>query len=228
MALAKYKTIYADPPWNERGAGRIKRGADRHYPLMKTPEIIALQDFVMSLAHPEGCHLYLWVTNNFLKDGLRVMEEWGFRYITKISWHKEGNIGLGQYFRGTSEDCLFGVRGRLPYKVVNGKRQQGRTSFSAPKQGHSQKPEKMVEMIETVSYAPYIELFAREPREGWDSWGLSIDDLIAEHAKHIDIDTVIKEEKVRIVLSTIPKDPEDQPTMQLLPEEQGKIQHGYS
>ena len=72
----KYKTIYADPPWYERGAGKIKRGADRHYPLMKTEEIKALP--VRELIDPAGCHLYLWTTNNFLPDALEVVKAWGF------------------------------------------------------------------------------------------------------------------------------------------------------
>lgn len=74
---AKYDIIYADPPWNEAGGGKIKRGADRHYPLMRTKEIIALP--VMDLA-ADNAHLYLWVTNNFLPDGLEVMKAWGFEY----------------------------------------------------------------------------------------------------------------------------------------------------
>ncbi|MCK5641183.1 MAG: hypothetical protein KAJ19_10310 [Gammaproteobacteria bacterium] len=93
----KYKTIYADPPWPERGGGKIKRGADRHYPLMKVKEIISMSDFVNSISD-ENCHLYLWVTNNYLPSGLQVMEAWGFRYITTITWVKD-RIGLGQYFR---------------------------------------------------------------------------------------------------------------------------------
>lgn len=163
----KFKTIYADPPWNESGGGKIKRGADRYYPLMKTKDIMALpiQDIT-----DDNCHLYLWVTNNFLADGLRVMEAWGFRYVTTITWVKD-RIGLGQYYRGITEQCLFGVKGNLPYKIIDGKRQQGVTVVNAPKTKHSQKPIEMRNMIETVSYPPYIELFAREKFENWDSWG---------------------------------------------------------
>jgi len=165
----KYKTILADPPWSETGGGKIRRGADRHYPLMKTSEILTMAPFVRSLAD-ENCHLYLWVTNNFLKDGLKVMEHWGFTYKTKITWMKD-RFGLGQYFRGITEDCLFGVKGCLPYKTVNGKRQQGVTGFLAPRGKHSEKPEEMRKMIEKVSYPPYIELFARKRTPGWDAWG---------------------------------------------------------
>ena len=164
----KYATIYADPPWLERGGGKIKRGADRHYALMKTTEIMELP--IKEIA-ADDAHLYLWVTNNFLPDGLRVMGAWGFRYVTIITWNKD-RIGLGQYFRGLTEHCLFGVKGRLPYKAISGKRQQGKTGFYAPKTEHSVKPEEMRLMIERVSYPPYIELFARQETEGWDTWGI--------------------------------------------------------
>lgn len=214
----EYRTILADPPWLERGGGQIKRGADRHYPLMSTDAICTLP--VREWTAPDA-HLYLWVTNNFLPDGLRVMQAWGFRYVTKIDWYKgyfdpeafvifrealrdvankavtvplddfadrafaemceatcesdldeDFEIGLGQYFRGCTESCLFGVRGRLPYRTrPNGKRAQGRTGFHAPRGLHSAKPEKLREMVELVSHGPYLEMFARSPAEGWDLWG---------------------------------------------------------
>lgn len=126
----KYHTIYADPPWMERGGGKIKRGADRHYPLMSTKDIMAL-DVPSSAA--DDCHLYLWVTNNFLPDGLKVMEAWGFRYVTMITWLKD-RAGLGQYFRGITESCLFGIKGHPSYKIgADGKRCQGLTGFTAPR-----------------------------------------------------------------------------------------------
>jgi len=164
-----YKTIYADPPWLERGGGKIKRGADKHYDLMKTSDIAQLP--VKDLAHPDGCHLYLWVTNNFFEDGLHVMRSWGFKYITTITWLKD-HVGLGQYFRGLTEHCLFGRKGKLPYKLSQeGKRMQGLTGFYAPKEGHSVKHQQMRDMIEKVSYEPRIELFARQIYPSWDCWG---------------------------------------------------------
>jgi N6-adenosine-specific RNA methylase IME4 len=213
-----YQAVYADPPWLERGGGKIKRGADRHYDLMSTDDICALP--VGSWAAADA-HCYVWVTNNFLRDGLDVLAAWGFRYVTKIDWFKgyfhpdafavlldglrdmrewdkapavdalarqiyddmcdetggeelddELQLGLGQYFRGCTESCLFGVRGSLPYRLrENGKRAQGRTGFHAPRGEHSAKPEKMRQMIERVSAGPYLELFARRPAPGWDLWG---------------------------------------------------------
>lgn len=166
----KYKTIYADPPWEEKGGGKIKRGADRYYNLMKTKDIAALP--AQNLCHEDGCHLYLWATNNHLQDAFYVIEQWGFEYITLITWQKDRQ-GLGQYFRGITEHCLFAsTKKRLPYKIIDGKRCQGVTGFYEAKTIHSRKPAKMREMIEIVSYANRIELFARETFENWDYWGI--------------------------------------------------------
>lgn len=165
----KYRTVYADPPWAEAGGGKIKRGADRHYPLMKTSDIMNL-GIDLSQHVDASAHLYLWVTNNFLIDGLKVMQAWGFTYKTNIVWVKD-RFGLGQYFRGRHEICLFGVKGMVPYKTVGGKRMQGETVVSAIRGKHSRKPEEMRSMIERVSTGPYLELFARSKHEGWDAWG---------------------------------------------------------
>lgn len=109
------------------------------------------------------------------------MKAWGFAYKTKITWVKGEvlgsgiaklqNPGLGQYYRGLDEVCLFGVKGSLPYKIIDGKRQQGTTVLIAPRGRHSEKPKAMYEQIEKVSYPGYIELFARNTRDGWTSWG---------------------------------------------------------
>ncbi len=162
----KYKTILADPAWNESGGGKIKRGADKHYPLMKTKDIIKLD--VANIAD-DNCWLYLWVTNNFLKDGLEVMEQWGFRYVTNFCWAKD-RFGIGYYFRGQHEICLFGVKGNLKPKhrdipsIVYAKRTK-----------HSKKPEESFAIFDKMSYLPRIELFARNKRQGWDSWGNEIE-----------------------------------------------------
>ena len=191
--VKKYKTIYADPPWYERGGGKIKRGADRHYNLMKTEEIKNMSEFIDELKHSDGCHLYLWVTNNFLKDGLEVIEEWGFEYITIITWVKK-NIGLGQYYRGVSEHCLFAATPkRLPYKKDDdGKRAQGKTAFIERKGKHSQKPNKMREWIEKVSHKPRIELFARDKYKGWDVWGNEVNNDVIK-TKLDDFENIVGE-----------------------------------
>lgn len=184
LNVIKFKTIYADPPWAEQGGGKTKRGADRHYNLMKTKDIVALP--VSDLAD-DNAHLYLWVTNNFLEDGLKVMKAWGFKYITNIVWIKQGPVGLGQYFRGAHELLLFGVRGMVPYKLDDsGKRCQGKTFYSepdfegavlqpdslmAPRTTHSTKPPIFRQVVEHVSTGPFLELFARQRHENWSAWG---------------------------------------------------------
>lgn len=169
--VGTYCTILADPPWPERGAGQVKRGADRHYPLMSVDEILALP--VEQLAAPDA-HLYLWVTNNYLLDGLHVLSTWGFEYITMITWAKD-RIGLGQYFRGQTEHVLFGRRGQPPYRTLGGKRQQGTTLITAPRGAHSAKPPQLRAWAEDVSHGPRIELFARERAPGWDAWGNQVE-----------------------------------------------------
>lgn len=165
----KYKTIYLDPPWEEKGGGKIKRGADRHYNLMKISEIQVLP--IQNIVDTSGCHLYMWVTNNFLPKAFDLLKSWGFEYITLITWNKD-RFGLGQYYRGITEHCIFAsTKKRLPYKTINGKRAQGVTGFYEAKTIHSRKPIKMREMIEKVSYEPRIELFARQQADGWDCWG---------------------------------------------------------
>ena len=110
------------------------------------------------------------------------MKAWGFKYITKITWVKGrildcgilklDNAGLGQYFRGQDEVCLFGRKGMIPYAKSNGKRQQGNTVIISPRTIHSEKPNEMRKMIEKVSANAEnrIELFARNTYNGWDCW----------------------------------------------------------
>jgi len=165
----KYKTIYVDPPWPEVGGGKIRRGADKHYKVMSVDEIALYGDLINTVAQ-EKCHLYLWATNNYLKDAFRLLERWGWEYITMITWMKDRK-GLGQYFRGKTEHCLFARRGVLPYRKKDGKRAQGVTGFIEARGRHSAKPKTMREMIELVSYKPRLEMFAREKHKGWDVWG---------------------------------------------------------
>jgi len=157
-----YKCIVADPPWKENGGGKIKRGADKHYPLLSTEEISKLN--IPAIADKD-CWLYLWVTNNFLKEGIQVMESWGFRYINNIAWIKD-RFGLGYYLRGNHELCLFGVKGNLKPRVRNIP-----SAFETPRRKHSQKPDKFFDLVETMSYGPRIEVFSRNQRDGWDVFG---------------------------------------------------------
>lgn len=176
----RFSTVLADPPWLERGGGQVKRGADRHYPLMSTAAICKLP--VHQLA-ADDAHLYLWVTNNFLPEGLEVMAAWGFRYVTNLAWGKvrDGKVqqGLGQYFRGAHELLLFGVRGKVPYAVTDeGKRGQHPTLVLEPRGEHSAKPEVFHRIIEKVSPGPYLEIFARREVPGWERWGNEVQSTV--------------------------------------------------
>ena len=185
-----YRTLYVDFPWNETGGGRIKRGADKHYPLMKDKDILAVAPVIGAWAGRDA-HCYLWVTNTYLEFAFPVLKAMGFRYVTTVTWVKD-RMGLGQYYRGLTEHCLFAVRGRLPYRTrEDGLRAQGRTAFyaeddtpldppdlpsaiEAPRTVHSRKPEAMRAQIELVSPGPYLEVFARRRRPGWEAWGNDI------------------------------------------------------
>lgn len=176
--MKQYGCIIADPPWWEAGGGKIKRGADRHYPLMKTSDIC---DLPVKLWTLPDAHLYLWTTNNFLEDALLVVKAWGFKYISMITWAKEDGFGLGQYFRGKTEHVLFCRKGQPPYRTdQTGKRSQGLTLFWSPRTKHSEKPTIIHEYAEAISPEPRLEMFARSSRLGWDSWGNEAPKIILE------------------------------------------------
>ena len=153
--MNKFKTVMLDPPWNERGGGKIKRGADKPYPLLKTPDIVRT---ILQSQHwndiDENAHMYLWVTNNFLEDGLFVMKSLGFRYVTNIVWVKD-RIGLGQYARGKHEILLFGTRGK---NHTTAKKENNKLAsvINAKRDKHSKKPEESFEWIESRSHGPYL------------------------------------------------------------------------
>jgi N6-adenosine-specific RNA methylase IME4 len=156
-----FSTILADPPWDvlQRGG----RGAHLHYSLMTVEEIAALP--VGKLAKADA-HLWLWVTNATLFAGRAVMEAWGFTYRSCLTWVKPG-LGLGSsYLRNNTEHLLLGTKGRAPVLY----RSQPTWLF-APKQEHSHKPEEQYAVIERCSPGPYLELFARRKRPGWQVWG---------------------------------------------------------
>lgn len=193
--VPEYACIVADPPWNEQGGGKIKRGADRHYALIKKREDILRAMVQAPCWRPaDNAHLWLWVTNNFLPDGLWLMGALGFRYVTNRAWAKmeeattEDDIfesgwwkpqrpGLGQYLRGQHELLLFGVRGKLPalHKSVEHVKKP-RTLLLAPRGEHSEKPAQAYIDIEHVSPGPRLEMFARAPRDGWVVWGNEVVD----------------------------------------------------
>ncbi|HTA36743.1 MAG TPA: MT-A70 family methyltransferase [Solirubrobacteraceae bacterium] len=169
-----FETILADPPW--RFQNRTGKMAPEHrrlsrYETMKLPEISALPvgDVASSAAH-----LYLWIPNALLAEGLEVMKAWGFTYKTNLVWfktRKDGGPdgrGVGFYFRNVTELVLFGVRS--PRRTLAPGRRQVNL-LAEQKREHSRKPEQLYEIIESCSPGPYLEMFARHPRDGWHQWG---------------------------------------------------------
>lgn len=162
-ATKKYRTILADPPWNINQRGRYSnRSAESHYELMALDDIKAMP--VVGLCE-DNAHLYLWVPNGLLQEGLDVIKAWGFTFRNSLYWIKP-RLGLGVYIRNASETCLFATRGKAPVKF----HAQPNWLF-APQQEHSHKPEEQFAIIERLSDGPYLELFARRKQHGWDSWG---------------------------------------------------------
>lgn len=171
----KYKTILADPPWQfQNRTGKVAPEHKRlnRYPTMTLEEIKALP--VQEVAD-ENSHLYLWVPNALLIEGLEVMKAWGFQYKTNIIWEKVRNDGepdgrgVGFYFRNVTEILLFGVKGTNVRTLSPGRSQVN--LIRSKKREHSRKPDEMIDLIERCSAGPYLELFARGQREGWTMWG---------------------------------------------------------
>lgn len=165
---ATYQTIVLDPPWDwgdEGDADQFGR-ARPTYATMSIDQIAALP--VRDLA-ADNAHIYLWITNRSLPKGFALLEAWGFRYVTCVTWCKP-SIGMGNYFRGSTEQILFGVRGSLPLL-----RNNVGTWFSAPRgDRHSAKPTAFYEMVESCSPGPWLEMFARSERSGWAQWGAEV------------------------------------------------------
>jgi N6-adenosine-specific RNA methylase IME4 len=175
LSGASFGTILADPPWqftNRTGKVAPEHRRLARYRTMTTDEICAMP--VARLA-ASPAHLYLWVPNALLPDGLRVMAAWGFEYKSNIVWHKirkdggSDGRGVGFYFRNVTELLLFGVRGKNARTLAAGRRQVN--YMASRKREHSRKPDEQYELIEACSWGPYLELFARGTRPGWTYWG---------------------------------------------------------
>jgi N6-adenosine-specific RNA methylase IME4 len=170
----QYGTILADPPWrfmNRTGKGAPEHKRLNHYPTLSVAEIAHLP--VSQVSAPRS-HLYLWVPNALVLEGLLVMKSWGFTYKTNLVWYKirkdggPDRRGVGFYFRNVTEMVLFGIKGSLR-TLSQGRRQEN--IILSPKSRHSQKPESIYHLIEQCSPSPYLELFARTPRPTWTQWG---------------------------------------------------------
>ena len=166
LSSAKFTTICIDPPWDwgdENDVSQFGRGRTT-YGEMSFDELLQLP--VGEYADADS-HIYLWITNRSLPKGFKLLEAWGFRYITCITWCKP-SFGMGNYFRGSTEQILFGIRGSLSLK-----RKDAGTWFAAKRGegGHSSKPEEFYQLVESCSPGPYLDVFSRQERPGWKCWG---------------------------------------------------------
>lgn len=161
----RFATLVLDPPWDWGDEGDVSQfgRARPEYATMSIEQIAALP--IANLAE-QNAHIYLWITNRSLPKGFVLLEAWGFRYVTCLTWCKP-SIGMGNYFRGSSEQILFGVKGSL---ALN--RHDVGTWFAASRPSrHSEKPQEAYQIIESCSPPLYLEMFARQPRQNWFTWG---------------------------------------------------------
>jgi len=171
----KFSTLLADPPW--QFSNRTGKMAPEHkrltrYPTMNLQEI---KDLPVSNVAADAAHLYLWVPNALLAEGLEVMSAWGFTYKTNLIWYKirkdggPDRRGVGFYFRNVTEVILFGTRGKQVRTLQPGRTQEN--IIVSRKREHSRKPDEQYDLIESCSWGPFLELFARGRRKGWAVWG---------------------------------------------------------
>jgi N6-adenosine-specific RNA methylase IME4 len=176
----KFSTILADPPWQfQNRTGKVAPEHKRlnRYGTMTLPEIcdLPVQDIAADRAH-----LYLWVPNALLPDGLEVMKAWGFKYVSNIIWEKvrldgqPDGRGVGFYFRNVTEILLFGTRGKN-VRTLDPARSQVNVIRSR-KREHSRKPDEQYDIIEACSWGPRLEMFSRGKRRGWEVWGNQADE----------------------------------------------------
>ena len=176
----RFSTVLADPPW--RFINRTGKMAPEHrrlsrYETMTVEDISALP--VAKIVQPTA-HLYLWVPNALLPDGIKVLAAWGFKYKSNIVWHKlrkdggSDGRGVGFYFRNVTELLLFGVRGKNARTLAPGRTQVN--YIGTRKREHSRKPDEQYKLIEDCSPGPYLEMFARGAQPNWSSWGNQADD----------------------------------------------------
>lgn len=169
-----YQTILADPPW--RFQNRTGKMAPEHKRLLRYPTLEFEEIYELPVAQLASAtsHLYLWVPNALLAEGLETMRRWGFTYKTNLVWYKirkdggPDGRGVGFYFRNVTELVLFGIRGSM--RTLNPGRRQVNI-LETQKREHSRKPDEIYDLIEACSPGPYLELFARYPRRGWAQWG---------------------------------------------------------
>jgi N6-adenosine-specific RNA methylase IME4 len=160
--VKRYRTIVADPPW-QFGSAATKADARKHYDTMPLHDICGLP--VEALAEDDA-HLWLWAVNGLMEEAYRVVRAWGFFPVTLVTWCKK-QPGVGHYLRNNTEHMILATRGRPLVPDVK----PLATWYVWPRSEHSTKPDASYDLIEAVSPGPYVELFSRRSRFGWDAWG---------------------------------------------------------
>jgi N6-adenosine-specific RNA methylase IME4 len=197
----KFATVLADPPWQfENRTGKM---APEHKRLQRYPtmNLQAIKDLPVEAIVADTAHLYLWVPNALLAEGMQVMEHWGFTYKTNLVWYKirkdggPDRRGVGFYFRNVTEIILFGVRGKNARTLQPGRSQEN--IIATRKREHSRKPDEQYDLIEACSPGPFVELFARGPRPNWFVWGNQAEDYTP------DWDTYANHSQSEVVQSTV-------------------------
>ncbi len=182
-----FSTLLVDPPWrfqNRTGKMAPEHKRLRRYRTMMTTEIAGMP---VQPHTDDQCHLYLWVPNAMLRDGLDVMDAWGFTYKTNLVWYKirkdggPDGRGVGFYFRNVTELLLFGVKGSLR-TLAPGRKQVN--VIPSRKREHSRKPDEVYQLVRDCSPGPYLELFARQRIAGWTQWGDEVDTYLENHPHH--------------------------------------------
>lgn len=176
-----FATILADPPW--RFANRTGKVAPEHRRLDRysTMELTDIMSLPVAQHAAKNAHLYMWVPNALLPEGIEVMKAWGFRYVSHIVWakrRKDGGPdgrGVGFYFRNVTEILLFGVKGSM--RTLAPARSQV-NMIESRKREHSRKPDEQYPLIEACSPGPYLEMFARHAQPGWVAWGDESDEAV--------------------------------------------------
>ena len=202
----RFSTVLADPPWqfqNRTGKMAPEHKRLSRYPTLSLQEI---KDLPLEAIVKDTSHLYLWVPNALLPDGLEVMSHWGFTYKTNLIWYKirkdggPDRRGVGFYFRNVTEVLLFGVRGKNARTLQPGRSQEN--IISTQKREHSRKPDEQYDLIEACSPGPFIELFARGSREGWFVWGNQADEYTPDwdtYSNHSQVNIIPIEQKQRAI-----------------------------
>lgn len=193
----RFATVLADPPWQFQN--RTGKVAPEHRRLARygTMDLQAIMDLPVSKLSADTSHLYLWVPNALLPDGLKVMAAWGYAYKSNVVWHKirkdggSDGRGVGFYFRNVTELVLFGVKGKNARTL-----QPGRTQVNfleTRKREHSRKPDEFYDIVESCSPGPYLEMFARGPRKDWAVWGNQAEEYYPDwptYSNHSQVDRV--------------------------------------